>query len=281
MSSVLQGLGSATDLLTEIAVEAPEAVFGGFLHVLAQAEHQSLQQLQWRLEEISSTAQVRGWVRRMMASLKADPVLAPQALAVGLLTARKVVALEQPQIELVWTGPQSTDSVLRRTDQVLLSLIESAKTELLIVSFAVYQESRWLQSIRDALERDVSVTFVVETASSGKIDFQGLSHLDQHLLDDCRILTWDASRRPVNAKGQTGALHAKCAIADRATAFISSANLTPHALTLNIEIGLLVTGDQLPERIARIFEGLETRGDLVPMQISSSAAVPWKSTSDH
>jgi phosphatidylserine/phosphatidylglycerophosphate/cardiolipin synthase-like enzyme len=163
----------------------------------------------------------------------------------------------------------------------LLSLIESAKKELLIVSFAVYQESRWLRALEQAVERDVAVTFFVETTSSGKIDFQGLSSISQRLLTGCRVLTWDTSRRPANAKGQSGTLHAKCAVSDHSTVFISSANLTPHALELNIEIGVQIAGGNLPPRIVQMFEDLFKRGDLVPMSQPEASETIWRRLGDH
>ena len=53
-----------------------------------------------------------------------------------------------------------------------------------------------------------------------------------------------------------GSLHAKCAVADQATAFISSANLTEYALSLNMELGMLVKGGSLPRELAAHLRGL-------------------------
>ena len=38
--------------------------------------------------------------------------------------------------------------------------------------------------------------------------------------------------------------------------FLSSANLTEYAFTINMELGLLVTGGKLPEKVERHFERL-------------------------
>ena len=46
-----------------------------------------------------------------------------------------------------------------------------------------------------------------------------------------------------------GTLHAKVAIADRNKAFLTSANLTGHALNKNIEAGLLFTDGVIPNEI--------------------------------
>jgi phosphatidylserine/phosphatidylglycerophosphate/cardiolipin synthase-like enzyme len=45
--------------------------------------------------------------------------------------------------------------------------------------------------------------------------------------------------------------------------FLSSANLTEYAFTINMELGLLVTGGTLPERVQRHFERLVTAGTLL------------------
>ena len=62
-----------------------------------------------------------------------------------------------------------------------------------------------------------------------------------------------------------GSLHAKCAVADAATLLISSANLTAYALSLNMELGLLVRGGPQPQEVAAHFTGLIQRGVLLPV----------------
>jgi phosphatidylserine/phosphatidylglycerophosphate/cardiolipin synthase-like enzyme len=57
-------------------------------------------------------------------------------------------------------------------------------------------------------------------------------------------------KRPTNPEGKRGSLHIKAAIADRKKLFISSANLTEYALTLNMEMGLLVYNQELANQIA-------------------------------
>src|SRR5438045_2970384 len=41
-------------------------------------------------------------------------------------------------IELVWTGPPVVSGGLRRTEQALIDLVDSAKVELLVVMYAAY-----------------------------------------------------------------------------------------------------------------------------------------------
>ncbi len=58
-------------------------------------------------------------------------------------------------------------------------------------------------------------------------------------------------------------MHAKAAIADEHTALVTSGNLTGHALTANMELGVLVRGGPVPRRLARHFRQLMMDGVLV------------------
>ncbi len=77
--------------------------------------------------------------------------------------------------------------------------------------------------------------------------------------------TWPAELRPKMAKGTRASLHAKCAVADGKRLLVSSANLTEFALTLNIELGLLVEGDDAPRRVQQHLESLFQTETLRPV----------------
>lgn len=79
------------------------------------------------------------------------------------------------------------------------------------------------------------------------------------------VYVWPAARRPKDAKGRAGVLHAKCALADRRMLLVSSANLTESAMTSNIELGLLVRGGPLPDRVGTAFDALRASKILVPV----------------
>ena len=67
-------------------------------------------------------------------------------------------------------------------------------------------------------------------------------------------------------RGNAGVLHAKCVVADGRWLFISSANLTEHAFTVNMELGVLISGGKLPLRVEEHFDGLIASGALSPLQ---------------
>jgi PLD-like domain len=71
-----------------------------------------------------------------------------------------------------------------------------------------------------------------------------------------RSVAWPAGLRPKTPKGTRASLHAKCAVADGKRLLVSSANLTEFELTLTMELGLLVEGNDAPQRIQRHIEAL-------------------------
>ena len=58
-------------------------------------------------------------------------------------------------------------------------------------------------------------------------------------------------------------LPVKCAVADGHRMFLSSANFTEYAFTINMELGLLVTGGKLPGMVERHFERLVQVGSFL------------------
>ena len=60
-------------------------------------------------------------------------------------------------------------------------------------------------------------------------------------------MAWGGERRggSVGRWEDGAALHAKAVVADRSVALVTSANFTAHALTRNIELGLLIRDDRV------------------------------------
>ena len=68
----------------------------------------------------------------------------PQSVAAALLAASEAEQghREGQSVELAWTGPDVGVVPLRRTEQAILQVIESATQRLLVVSYAVYNIPR-------------------------------------------------------------------------------------------------------------------------------------------
>lgn len=106
---------------------------------------------------------------------------------------------------------------------------------------------------------------VIELAeeSGGKISFDGLQAF-RAAVPFAQIFYWPLDRRKRDASGSYGAMHAKCLVADRSRALVSSANQTNYALEANMELGLLVERGPAT-RLAVHFDQLIFRGELVPV----------------
>jgi phosphatidylserine/phosphatidylglycerophosphate/cardiolipin synthase-like enzyme len=198
------------------------------------------------------------------------PDLQPQSLAFALLAAGRCeeFARTNRQLELVWTGPEVEAIPPRRTEQALLEVINSARSTLTIVSFVAYKVPYVCGAIAGAARRGVSVRLILEDpeVSQGKVAFAALTSLGPDVAAHSQVYVWPLEKRTRGADGRHGSLHAKCAVADRTYLLLSSANLTEHALTLNLELGLLLTGGSLPSRVDAFFDFLIHSGTLVPVR---------------
>ncbi len=183
--------------------------------------------------------------------------------ALGILTLNRTKGKNRQKLELVWTGPASKIPI-RQTRQVLAQLISSAQKELLIVSFVIIKIPEIYELLKNAMQRGVIITCIFESPeeSDGKITFQGFADFNGDILKQIKILVWDKERRPVSPDGKTGTLHAKIAVADQSISFVSSANLTLNAMTLNMELGILLYDKIKAQEIVEHFEQLVLDGTL-------------------
>lgn len=192
------------------------------------------------------------------------PDITPFTIAIALSTAlySDKKHRESSTVEPVWSGPRNNSIPLRRTEQALIELINSAKEELLIVSFAVYSIDSIIHAVTEACNRKVAVNIILETPVSGaeKINYNTIESFGKELKERTKIYIWPVERRKRDQEGKIGTLHAKCAIADRTSLLISSANLTYPAFDLNIELGILIKKGPLPVRIAEQFDILIQEG---------------------
>ncbi len=184
----------------------------------------------------------------------------PQAVAAALLAAAfaQQDMRQHQSLELVWTGPESATSPFRRTEQAMLEVLDSATCRITLVSYAVYNVPRIAESLVRAAERGVRITIVVESPDrlEGQNTYSTLKALGEEVAACSTVYLWPREQRKQAEDGRVGILHVKCAVADGRMMFLSSANLTEYAFSLNMELGLLVTGGDLPIRIETHFDRL-------------------------
>jgi phosphatidylserine/phosphatidylglycerophosphate/cardiolipin synthase-like enzyme len=146
--------------------------------------------------------------------------------------------------ELVWTGPTTPFVSARRTEQALLQVIGATKQALFVTSFVAYDVSTIVKALNDASTRGVSISMLLESSQDhgGSMSFDVIGKM-RKLVPTAKLYAW----RERTAQFADGRVHAKVAVADGNVCFITSANLTGHAMEQNIEAGVLLTGGQIPK----------------------------------
>ena len=253
----------------DMFVEAlPDGAIESLAIVIAEANSGAWSTIQTTTQRVIAAPYYREQVSRFIAAWQEHaPEVPPASVALALqAVAHSIARRRQAEtLELVWTGPASTQP-LRRTALVIQRLIDEARHDLLIVSFAVYDIPEIGQALLRAARRGVRLQLIIESPkeSVGKIAFDGLTAFGDEITSQAQIYRWPTEQRPTDADGRSGSLHAKCAVADDQSLLISSANLTHFALSLNLELGILMRGGALPGQVVRHFRHLSQTGVIVP-----------------
>lgn len=167
-------------------------------------------------------------------------------LASMLLAASHVFtkASNEQSTELVWTGPTTPFVSARRTEQALLQVINAANSTLLITSFVAYDVSSIVKALNAARDRGVRVSMLLESSQEhgGSINIDVIGKM-RASIPQAQLYAW----RDKSDAFADGRVHAKVAVADGNTCFITSANLTGYAMEKNMEAGVLISGGRIPK----------------------------------
>lgn len=219
--------------LTELArdwVERLPSVFVGSLATALRSSPSAVMALRDGSHGTASKAAVE--TALAVAKVGDGPYLA------GLLVGYRVARADQPRVTPVWTGPESGASGSRLTLAVVAGLIDEARSELLLVSYATAPSAEVKEALMNAAHRGVGITSLLERGTdnpsfSGNPDpLRGIEHTG---------LIWPAAAREAGAS-----MHAKILVVDRTSALIGSANLTGYGVERNLECGVLIRGGTLP-----------------------------------
>lgn len=170
--------------------------------------------------------------------------LASMLLAAGHVFTK---ATNQQSTELVCTGPTTPFVSARRTEQALLQVINASEESLFITSFVAYDVLAIVKALNEASYRGVVISMLLELSQNhgGSITFDAIGKM-RTLVPTARLYAWGDKADAFSG----GRVHAKVAVADGKMCFITSANLTGHAMEQNMEVGVLVRGGGLPEQLA-------------------------------
>lgn len=196
------------------------------------------------LSDVVGTATAKAIVERLVEAWRATSVGSGEVASMLLAASHAFENVSKHQsTELVWTGPTTPFVSARRTEQALLQVIGAAKQTLFVTSFVAYDVSTIVKGLNDAGTRGVSISMLLESSQDhgGSISFDVIGKM-RMLVPSAKLYAWRERAAPF----ADGRVHAKVAVADGAECFITSANLTGHAMEQNMEAGVLLTGGQIP-----------------------------------
>ncbi len=205
-------------------------------------------------KSLAETPTARAAVKRFIAAWEQVPTSGDEVAGIllGASEARQRVEREL-SVELVWTGPTTRFVPTRRTEQVLLDLIASATKDYFLVSFVAYDVPSVVTALNDAASRGVRLRILLEASEShgGTLNYDPAATMRSRV-PSAELFTWKDKPEPFI----DGKVHAKVAVVDGARAFITSANLTGHALEKNMEAGVLINGGPVPKTLSDHLQSL-------------------------
>lgn len=244
-----------------------DTLLAALTNLTANASPDSVRTLAAQLRSGGSITMIAAWatgpglrarVEQLLTAWQATDI--PASELAGMLigaSAAHAKAREEEQVELVWTGPSSQIVATRKTEPVLLQVIAGATKRLFVTSFVAYQVQSIVTALAAAIQRNVAVSMLLEASEQdgGTVSIDALAAM-RAALPSATLYSW----REKSDQFAGGKVHAKCAVADEATCFISSANLTGHAMERNIEAGVLITGGRTPRILHQHLEALALTG---------------------
>src|SRR5271157_927536 len=192
------------------------------------------------------------------------PGVSSAEVAIALRTAARAQRSREADqsVEIVWTGPRSEEVSFRHTEQAILQVLNSAQSRILLVSYAVYAIPNIQEAVVRAGKRGVKITVVVETPNKIAVEseYSTLQALGEDVARCSTVYYWPKENRKADGAGKLGILHVKCVVGDGRLLFLSSANLTKYAFSLNMELGVLITGGEAPSQIEQVFDEMIREG---------------------
>ena len=176
---------------------------------------------------------------------------------------------------LVVTGPVVENTEILKTGSRFIEVVQHAKRELMLATFALYQGEQILAPIHQAMvqNRGLDVTLILNVSRK-----YGDTTLTEEVIEAYRrdFLTkhWPWELRPkvyhfpasLHLKAsERAAMHCKFVLADEERCFITSANFTEAAQTKNIEVGMEISGSHEPKALSKYFKALIQSDILAPL----------------
>lgn len=116
--------------------------------------------------------------------------------------------------------------------------------------------ARWAKDFGEYLSLTAQPAKGQKRQFGGENEYSTLRALGTDVEACSSVYYWPKEKRKLSDTNKPGILHVKCAVADGEWLFLSSANLTQQAFTINMELGMLVRGGTIPRRVEKQFERL-------------------------
>jgi len=232
------------DAITEVVTLVPREKVAAIANRVRNAKSKAIS-----LTDFESTHQVAFALDRLKKSWQASEVSAGELAAMLAASSHTIDKISAEQsLELVWTGPTTPFVSARRTEQALLQVIESARKSLFITSFVAYDVSSIIDALNAAITRGVKVSMLLESSHDhgGSVSIDVIGKM-RELVPETSLYAW-VRKSDVFSGGR---VHAKIALADANSCFITSANLTGFAMEKNMEAGVLIIGGRVPVLLER------------------------------
>jgi phosphatidylserine/phosphatidylglycerophosphate/cardiolipin synthase-like enzyme len=165
---------------------------------------------------------------------------------------------------LVVTGPVVENTQILKTGSRFIEVVQHAKHELMLATFALYQGDQILAPIHEAMMRNpcLDVTLILNVPRK-----YGDTTLTEQIVEayrrDFLAKHWQWELRPkvyhfpasLHLKAsERASMHCKFVLADEERCFITSANFTEAAQTKNIEVGIELSGSYEPKALSTYFK---------------------------
>ena len=156
-------------------------------------------------------------------------------------------------IDLVITAPESFRIKAKKTRDVFEQLIREAEKSIILTGYSVSDYfSGMLDTIITKSQQGIYVRFYVNDIEKSK------EALDRMLAYQSRYLQFYEYQK--NSDDKMAASHAKILTVDSNKALVSSANLSYHGLSGNVEMGFLVHSAEKAQQIEELFKNLVSMG---------------------
>jgi phosphatidylserine/phosphatidylglycerophosphate/cardiolipin synthase-like enzyme len=249
---------------------------------LSQALEMGLLQPPFQIISVSRYVSER-WVDAVTQEMN---LLNGQGMTVGhlayllkmMLAERQAAQVQQDQVDLVWSGLETSGTESRDTQVVVQELFGQAEHSVLIATYAIDQQQKaeaLFSKLAQKLDRspDFQVRLFLNVHRPSDKSAKE-SEVLRAFCTDFQEKIWPGERLPEvfydprslsPGFGPRACLHAKCIVIDDASLFVTSANFTEAAQKRNLEAGILLHDVGLARSVIKQFEGLAKAGQLKPL----------------